>query len=308
MASAPVILKGNYSHYFGSSMLPALEELFRWELSQAPSRREQFLMVKKIDGSIYQSSELADLPLFSAISEGEDYSFNRPRQGATKTLTPVKYGLGISISDEAMEDGKIDMVSDAVRKMAKSARESREIQAMGLFNDGFTTTQATADGVALFSTAHTLPTGGTFSNKASADVDLSQSALDSALTAFDTNFVGDSGIIYQPRPKVLLVHPNSKRYAQELIGSDGKPDTMDNNMNAFKEDGLRVVASPHLTDTDAWFLLADKPETGLRVIVRKDIETKSEEVFSNDSLRYKSRYREIVGAIHAYGVWGTSGA
>jgi phage major head subunit gpT-like protein len=304
--SAPVILKGNYSHHFGSSMLPALEELFKWELSQAPSRREKFLMVKKIEGSIYQSSELADLPLFSAMSEGEDYSYQRPRQGATKTLTPVKYGLGVSISEEAMEDGKIDMISDAVRKMAKSARESQEIQAMDLINNGFSGT-TTADGVALFATAHTLPSGGTFANRPSTEVDLSASSLEAALSDFDTNFVGDSGIIYQPRPKTLLVHTDSVRYARELVGSDLKPDTSDNNMNSLKSDGIEVVGSPHLSDTDAWFLLADKSETGLRVIVRKGIETKSNEEFDNDSLKYKSRYREIVGAIHAYGAWGTTG-
>jgi hypothetical protein len=78
-------------------------------------------------------------------------------------------------------------------------------------------------------------------------------------------------------------------------------------MNSLKSDGIEVVGSPHLSDTDAWFLLADKSETGLRVIVRKGIETKSNEEFDNDSLKYKSRYREIVGAIHAYGAWGTTG-
>lgn len=304
--SAPVILKGNYSHYYGSSMLPAMEELFRWELSQAPSRREQFLQVKKIEGSIYQSSELADLPMFSAMSEGEDYSFQRPRQGASKTLTPVKYGLGFSISEEAMEDGKIDFVSDCVRKMAKSARESQEIQAMNLLNNAFGTT-TTADGVALCASTHTNPSGGTFSNVPAAHVDLSQSALDAALSDFDTNFIGDSGIIYQPRPKTLLVHTDQVRYARELVGSDLKPDSQDNNMNSLKSDGIQVVGSPHLTDTDAWFLLGDKSEIGLRVIVRKGIETKSEEQFKNDALLYKSRYREIVGAIHPIGVWGTSG-
>lgn len=304
--SAPVILKGNYSHLYGSAMLPALEELFKWELSQAPSRREKFFQVKKIEGSIYQSSELADLPLFAQIAEGEDYSYQRPRQGASKTLTPVKYGLGISISEEAMEDGKIDMISDAVRKMAKSARESREIQAMNIINNAFSGTTV-ASGSALCATSQALPSGNTFANRPSSDVDLSQSSLDAALSDFDTNFIGDTGIIYQMRPKVLLVHTDSVRYARELVGSDLKPDTSDNNMNSLKSEGIEVVGSPHLTDTDAWFLMADKSETGLRVVVRKDIETKSNEEFDNDSLKYKSRYREIVGAIHSYGIWGTSG-
>ncbi len=306
MANAPVILRGNNSDLFGSSMLPAMEELFRWELAQHPSRREELFKVVKTERDIYQSSELADLPLFSQVEEGEDYSYQRPRQGANKTIIPVKYGLGFSISEEAVEDGKIDLIADSVRKMAKSARESQEITAMNLINNGFSS-ETTADGVALFSTAHTLPSGSTFRNRPSTDVDLSYSALDAALYDFETQFIGDSGIIYNMNPKVLLVHPSQKRYAMELIGSELKVDTANNNMNSLKSEGLRVVSSPHLTDTDAWFLLADKEDTGLRIVSRKGIETKSNEVFDNDSIRYKSRFREKIAAIHPYGVWGTSG-
>jgi len=303
---APVFVRSNYSDLFGSTMLPALEELFRSELEMHPSVRNQLFKVVATDRDIWQSSELHDMPLFESIPEGTDYSFQRPRQGANKTLTINKFGLGFSISEEAMDDGKFDFIADAIRKMAKSAKESQEIYAMNIINNGFGTTTV-ADGLALFHASHTLPSGLTFRNTPSAQVDLSPAALDAALVDFETQFIGDSGIIYKPKPKVLLVHPSNKRYALEIIGSDLKADSMDNNMNSLKQDGLRVVSSPHLTDSDAWFLCADPSETGLRIISRKPIETKSEESFDNDSIRYKSRYREEVGAISANGVWGTSG-
>jgi hypothetical protein len=97
----------------------------------------------------------------------------------------------------------------------------------------------------------------------------------------------------------------------ELIGSDLKADTSDNNVNSLKNDGLRVVSSPHLTDADAWFLLADPSETGLRIISRKPIETKAggaDVGFINDSILYKTRYRESIGCTHAYGMMGSQGA
>jgi phage major head subunit gpT-like protein len=308
--SAPVFQRANFSDLFGSSMLPVLEELFRSELEMHPSRREQLFKVVPTDRDIYQSSELHDMPLFSAVAEGEEYSFQRPRQGANKTMVVNKYGLGFSISEEAVDDGKFDFISDAIRKMARSAKESQEIAAMNVINDAFGATN-TADGQDLCSTAHTLPSGLTFRNRASTDADLSPSALDSALVDFETQFIGDSGIIYNVKPKVLLVHPSQKRYAMELIGSDLKADTMDNNMNSLKNDGLRVVSSPHLTDSDAWFLMSEPSETGLRIISRKGIETKAggpDSGFLTDSILYKSRYREVIGAVHAYGVWGTTGA
>lgn len=307
---APSFLRSNYSDLFGSSMLPVLEELFRYELMQHPQRRDQLFKMVSTERDIWQSSELHDMPLFQQQAEGQDYSFYRPNQGNNKTLNIVKYGLGFSISQEAIDDGKWDFISDAVKKMAKSAKESQEIQAMNIFNNGFGS-EVSADGLSIFNTAHTLPSGLTFRNKLSVDADLSPSSLETALIDFETQFIGDSGIIYNIAPKILLVHPENKRYAMEIIGSELKADTADNNMNSLKNDGLVVVSSPHLTDTDAWFVLGAPDQTGLRIVQRTGIETKGsgEDVgFINDSVYYKSRYREKIGVIHALGIYGSQGS
>ena len=82
-------------------------------------------------------------------------------------------------------------------------------------------------------------------------------------------------------------------------------------MNSLKDEGLIVVSSTKLTDSDAWFLLASPTDTGLKIVERKGIETKAagpDAGFMNDSIMYKSRYREIVGITHAQGVFGTTGA
>lgn len=308
--ASPAALRGNYSDLYGPSMLPVLEELFRSEIAQHPSRRSQLFKEVTTDRDIWQYSELHDMPLFSNVAEGTDYTFSRPKAGANKTLTISKFGLGFSISEEAVDDGRFDLISDAIRKMARSAVETQEIDAMNIFNNGFST-ETTADAAAVFSTAHVLPSGLSFRNKASVDADLSQTALDSALVDFETQQIGDSGIIYRNVPKVLLVHSSSKRYAQELVGSDLKPDTNDNNLNSIKGDGLVVISSPHLTDTDAWFVLGSPMDTGLRIVKRKGIETKASDPavgFINDSMYYKSRYREALGVMHGYGIWGSSGA
>jgi Mu-like prophage major head subunit gpT len=308
--AAPVAIRGNYSHLYGSSALPVLEELFAFEMAQHPSKREMLFKVVPHDRDIWQSSEMHDMDLFSEVGEGSEYSFKRPKQGASKTLSMVKFGLGFSISEEAVEDGKFDLIADMTKKLAKSARESQEIQAMSIFNNGFST-ELTADGVSVFNAAHPLPSGGSFRNTLAAAADLSVTALDTALSDFETQFVGDSGIIYNQKPRILLVHPSQKRYAMELVGSELKADTPNNNMNSFKGDGLQVVSSPHLTDTDAWFLIGDKSETGLRIVSRSPIETKAagpDVGFSTDSILYKARYREKIGVTHPYAIFGSPGA
>jgi hypothetical protein len=308
--AAPVALRSQYGDLYGSTMLPVLEELFRAEIAQHPSRREQLFKMVSTDRDIWQASELHDMDLFNQVSEGSDYSFKRTKQGASKTLSILKYGLGFSISEEAVEDGKFEMIADMTKKLARSGKESQEINAAAIFNNGFSS-ETTADGVAVFSTAHTLPSALTFRNRLSSDADLSVTSLEQMLLDFETQFVGDSGIIYNLKPKVLWCHPSNKRYAMELIGSELKADSADNNMNSFKAEGIQVVSWPHLTDTDAWGLLASPEETGLRIVVRKPLETKAagpDVGFASDSVYYKSRFREIIGATHPYGIFGTSGA
>lgn len=305
--SAPVAIRSRYSDLYGSSMLPVLEEIFYSELQMHPSRREALFRVLSTDRDIWQATEIHDLDRYRAMEEGEEYTYKRPLQGSSKTLTVQKYGLGFSISEEMIADGKFDLVADMTRKLAKSAFESQEINAMALFNNGFST-ENTADGVTIFNSSHPLPSGGSYRNQLSVNSDLSPTALDTALTDFETQFVGDSGIIYAPQPKYLLVPSELKRYASEIVKSSGKADTADNNRNPFQDDNLTVISSPHLTDADAWFLLADPSEHGLRIVQREALGTKSQDNFDTDSIKYKAKYREIIGATVGYGVFGTPGA
>lgn len=314
--SSPKFLKANYGDLYGASMLPALEEVFRSDQAMHPSKRGDLYVIKSIQNDIWQASSMHDLPLLQQVSEGQEYSFEATPAGANKTLRPLKYGLGISISEEAAEDGKFDEIANMVRKLSGSARETQEIQAMSPFNNGFAGGSETADdGVVIFSASHTLPSGGTFSTLLASAADLSDTSLEAALVQFETGFVGDSGIIKLMKPKKILCNPLFKRTAMEVIGSDLRTgvvsNTNVNNMNSLKQDGLSVLSSPHLTDTDAWFLLADPSETGFRLISRKGIETKAAGAdvgFKNDSISYKCRYREKIGVTHAYGVIGTPGA
>lgn len=307
---APAMIRSQFSDLFGSNMLPVLEELFRVEIERHPSRREALFKVVPHMRDIWQYSEQHDLDLYSTVEEGSEYSFKRRKAGSNKTFSMVKYGLGFSISEEMVDDGKFDEIGDLVRKLGRSGMESQEIKAMNVYNNGFDS-ETTADGAYVYSATHSLPSGGSYRNLLSTAADLSTTSLDTALADFETQFVGDSGIIYRMVPRCLLVHPSQKRYAKELVGSELKADTADNNLNSFQDDQLVVMSSPHLTDSDAWFLQAAPEETGFRIISRSPLQTKAagpDVGFSTDSILYKARYREALGAVHGYGSFGTPGA
>lgn len=308
--AGPSFLKSNFSDLYGSSQLPALELLFRHELPMHEGIRGQLANVKSTERDIWQMTSTHDIDLFTRVSEGEEYSFVSSKQGASKTLSILKYGLGISISEEAIADGKFDELADLIKKLARSAQESREIAFVNLLNNAFGT-ETTPDGLSALNSAHTLPSGGTFSNVLAVASDLSESSLQTARYMFSTAFVGDTGIIYKMKPKTLLVHPANEAYAEELVGSSLKPDSSDNNLNSLLRHKIQVVSSPHLVDEDAWFLMSDPSDTGLVIIEREGIVTKAGGPavgFMNDSVLYKSRYREALGWVHPYGIIGTQGA
>ena len=314
--SAPQILRSQFPDLYTSEALPALEELFLSEFSRHPSVRERIFKTVATDRDIWQYSEIHDMPLFQEVPEGTEYSFDRPKQGYDKTFSPVKYGSGFSISEETVEDGKIPLVGDMIRKLAKSAAESREIQGMNVINNGFGS-ETTADGVALFSTAHTLPSGGTYRNKLTTDADLSDTSLRTMRSDFETQFVGDTGIKELITPRILLVHSENRLLGNELIKSEMRVNDVSsdngptNSMNGMSMEGLIVISSPHLTDTDSWYMLGAPEDTGLRIVSRKGVETKAagpDAGFSTDAILYKARYREKTGAVHGKGVFGTTGA
>ena len=306
--SAPVALRNNYPALYGTAMLPVLEELFMSEWEQQPAVREQLFDVRTTDRDIWQSTELLDLPAFAAISEGAEYTYSRPNSGANKTFTPAKFGGGFAVSREMVEDGRFDLIASMSRKLAEAGRATQEIAAMNVFNNAFGSTLA-QDGLSLINASHVIG-GTTFSNVISGNPDLSESALQAALSAYERAFVGNTGFIKKITPRILVVAPENKRYAMELVGSEGKPDTADNNMNSLRQDGLTVISSPYLTDPDAWFLMAKPADTGLKLVIRQALRTQSNADsvgFHTDSIYFKASYREDIGVSRAQGILGSSG-
>jgi len=316
--SAPTTVRGNYGDFYSSTKLPVLEEVFRAGYDLEPVIWNQCFKVVPAKTDIAQFTELHDLPQFSEMAEGANYTYGKVAQGSDKTFVIKKYGLGVSISDETIDDGKEITAKEMVHELGRSGAESKEIYSLDVFNSGFSgTTVTSADGQNVFDTDHGLPSGATFRNELSSAADLSVTTLETMLTDFATVFVSDNGKQLNIMPKKLVVHPSFYRLAKELVGSDLKPNDVSsdngptNAYNTFREEGLSVIQSARLTDADAWFMLAAPEKTGLRIAMRRPIETKfaPEAVgWERDAMLIKSRYRLERGVTHAYGIFGSPGA
>ena len=256
---------------------------------------------------LVRTTTVASFGTVPTKAEGAAVTYEELGGGFDSTYQADTYELAFEASKEAMDDEQEEVVSDAARALGSSMTYTYDVDHANIFNDGFTATTGSPDGVILFSTAHPLVGGGTNPNRPSTDGDLSVAQLRTALNDI-ANTKDDAGKIVHWRPKILLVPYQSKWLAMELIGSDLRADTADNATNAFKDDGLSVISTPLLTDSNAFFLLAEPSKHNVRTYWRERPNVLHDWDFETSSMKIKIRARWKRGWSDYRGVYGTNGA
>lgn len=243
--------------------------------------------------------------------EGEVYTLDFIRPAHTKDFTHVEFGMGFEVTETALEDDQHDQLNRAATWLAFSARYVQETRAARPLNNGFTT-ELTPDGVALFSDVHVLAGGGTTRNELAVSADLSFASLSDALVDMQTQTKIESGQIVAPIKGLKLIVPPALEFdAYRIVNSSGLPGSMNNDKNpvaALRQ--ISIVVNPHLTDTDAWFLLAaEKNMHGLTSYVRVPVRQvpPMTDAYTGNRV-YKVRFRQSWGAWMWQGTFGSPGA
>jgi len=256
---------------------------------------------------LVRTTTVASFGTVPTKAEGAAVTYEELGGGFDSTFQADTYELAFKASKEAMDDEQEEVVSDAARALGSSMTYTYDVDHANIFNDGFTATTGSPDGVTLFSTAHPLIGGGTNPNRPSTDGDLSVAQLRTSLNDI-ANTKDDAGKIVHWRPKILLVPYQSKWLATELIGSDLRADTADNATNAFKDDGLSIISTPLLTDSNAFFLLSEPSKHNVRTYWRERPNVLHDWDFETSSMKIKIRARWKRGWSDYRGVYGTNGA
>lgn len=243
--------------------------------------------------------------------EGNPYAFDLIMQAYTKDITPVEYGLGFAVTETAEEDDQYDELKKKAFYLTFSMRQVEDKNAANVFNNGFTT-QTTADGVALFSTAHTLKRGGTAKNRPATDADLSITSLGQAFIDLATDTKIESGQLGMPPTEYLLHVPAQSEFiAHRVVASTGLPGSADNDVNPVKaRRKITIVVNPFLTDTDAWFLVpASSDRHGLIYLQRVGVTLVPPDTDPLTGNRlYKLRARKTWDSMDWRNCYGTTGA
>ena len=133
-------------------------------------------------------------------AEGAGVQYDDLAGGFDSRYQADTYELAFRTSKEALDDEQEEIISDAGRALGNSMTYTYEQDHANLFNDGFTSTTGSPDGVALFSTAHPLIGLGTQSNTFTSAADLSIGSLRDAFNAI-ADMTNDSGLLVTWVPK-----------------------------------------------------------------------------------------------------------
>lgn len=294
-----------------SSIVDALDlnlnEMFQDGLQKWPEEYSKVFNVENSDKQTEKDSYESGFGLVPVKTEGRTATYDAILPGIKVTYTHLTYALGYEITEEAIEDNQRTPETFAKLPAAldRSAMETVEVSAWSVFNNGFST--AGFDGKALFATDHPLLQGGTQSNKPSVDADLSVTSLSAALTAIE-KLVDERGLKRPLRAANLVIPIDYWKTARELLDSDYIPESANNAINALQSKKLALIESHYITDTNAWFLVADKAQHFLKFFwrVRPGALRRGTD-FDSTNLKHLLRMRFSYGWSHYFGTYGTQG-
>ena len=218
--------------------------------------------------------------------------------------------LAFSITEQALEDNLYEELGSRYTKaLARSMAHTKQVKAMNIFNNAFSSDHKGGDGVSLANASHPLATGSTASNTFSTQVDLSETALENAVIAIH-NFTDDRELPIAVNPRMLLIPIESQFVAERILRSELRSATADNDLNALRSKGMfpgGYEMSPHISDTDSFYVLTDSPD-GLKYFERIAMQTSTEGDFDSGSMKFKARERYAFGFSDWRAVYASQGA
>ena len=292
---------------------PKLSNIWHEAYPHRPVEYTSFCNIRTTRKATVTDFKLADFGALRLKGEGENIIYDDPLFGPSQAYQTIRKALGYKITQEMIDHELYGQAARFEEALMVSAINDQEVTAALLFNNGFGTTNSDGfvstgfDALQLFSTSHSRLDGGTaLRNRPSTDVNIGVTGLTNALIDFHTQNLDDRGRPQLIRPKLVIIHPNDLFTTRELLQSEYKPGTANNEINAIREEGLSFMVSHYVTDVNAWFLVGDQHD--LNFIWDQKPRGGMEEDFDQEVIKRKVVQGYVIGHGEWRGTWGTSGA
>ena len=291
---------------FNKAVVPGLFSFMSSSFAENAPYWKKLVTIKPSRRAYEESAYYAGLGLLPEKPEGEPIKYDDFIQGPTKRWVHVTQALGVRITEEMIEDSLYPDIptemSDMTKELGRSARETMEIIVHDMYNG---TTKTAGDGVAVFSASHTKLGGGTWSNLLSPAADLSTASLRQAITQIETT-TDDRQKQQVIKPRYLLVAPDGEWTAREILNSSYDPESANNAINPLQSRNLQLIVDPYLTDTDTWFLLAEK--NPIITFMRRGVKFAKDGDFETGDAKFKTSFRMSTEVNYPMGLLKAPGA
>jgi hypothetical protein len=291
-------------------LLPGLNALFGLEYARYGEQHKEMYETETSERSFEEETKLSGFSAAPVKNEGSAIAYDNAQEAWTTRYNHETIALGFSITEEAIEDNLYDSLSARYTKgLARAMAYTKQVKAAATLNNGFSAAYPGGDGVALFSTAHPLVSGGTNSNTPSTQADLNETSLEAAVIQIAA-WTDERGLLIAAKPKKLIIPPALQFVATRLLETELRVGTNNNDINAIKNNGSipdGYTINNYLTDTNGWFLTTDVPN-GLKHFVRTPLQNSMDGDFDTGNVRYKARERYSFGWSDPLGVFGSSGS
>jgi hypothetical protein len=270
--------------------------------------KDQTETPKKRQYTFFQYGGLGD---YQVKNEGGPVSYTDPIAGPELTMAPIRFSNGYKVTQEMFDHDQFGEIRKLEAELRRATDDFLEVRGHLLLNNGFGTTASAGfiaagfDGVALFSTAHTRLDGGTNqANRPTTDASLDWTSLANGVLQFQL-WNDERGRPILSLPSTLVIHVNDSLTARELLGSELKPGTANNELNALRGMLSETVVSPYITDTNAWYLKSADHSA----IWKWDVPPRSamEDDFDLEVVKRKTVLGFCHGATDWRGWYGTNG-
>jgi hypothetical protein len=246
-------------------------DLFAVYLEVGKRRRPEYSRVFNVIDMPWNpitNQQVSGLGPLQPMPEGTTFPADNPILGGQKSFEAVPYGLKVEITFPMWQDDLYTVMRAIMAELATSSFNKIEVDAFSVLNGAFDTTQTGfTPNESLCSTSHVGLDGVIRSNRPNPDTGLSVLAIQGAIVRFE-NMTNERGIPQAMAPSLVLVAPENRFVAREILGSAGAPYTANNEQNSLIQDDLRWMVCHYFTNPRQWFAIAEKGSHDLHFMFR----------------------------------------
>lgn len=257
MAVGGVITTGAHP----KALWPGIKTWWGRQYDEHEEEYTQIFDTETSDKAYEEDVEISGFGVLREKDQGAVITYDTELQGAVTRYTHVAYAGGYVVTFEELRDDLYEVVSKRRAAMlAFAGRQTEEIIAANVFNQGFNTSFPIGDAAAFFSASHPTQSGNQ-SNLLPTSADLSETAIED-LGIQVMNALDARGNKIALIPQCLLISTANWYEANRILYSVLQNDTANNAINVIKSSGMfpkGIVVNHYLTSTIAWFIRTNAP-------------------------------------------------